>query len=68
VTSGTTWHSAGLLCSPRGSATDFAITAETKRLAFPGGQLEEETGISSGYEARGSLSVTRTEERMTDFR
>jgi hypothetical protein len=32
------------------------------------GLLEEETGVSSGYVENGGLSVTRSKERMQEFR
>ena len=32
------------------------------------GQLEAETGMSSGYVENGGLSITRSEDRMAEFR
>ena len=62
LTSGTTWHAAGLVGLTR------ATSAETK-LSISGvdmyKQLESETGLSPGYKSCGSLSIARTNDRMT---
>ena len=65
LTSGTTWHAAGLLPHLR-------ATRNMTRLAQYSGQLyaglEAETGLSTGYQQKGSLGVALSEQRFEEFR
>jgi len=62
LTSGTTWHTAGLLWRLRPSETDVALIAETHRTLQ---LLEEETGIDPGWINSGGLFVANNK---VDFR
>jgi glycine cleavage system T protein len=65
LTSGTTWHAAGLVGQLRASRnmTELAkYTSEVMR------GLEEETGQATGFKQNGSLSVAITEARFEEFR
>ena len=62
LTSGTTWHAAGLVGTSRPTATETRLSIEGTRLYD--GVLEEETGVATGYKACGSLTVARTPERL----
>jgi 4-methylaminobutanoate oxidase (formaldehyde-forming) len=62
LTSGTTWHAAGLVGTSRPTATETLLSIEGTRLYD--GVLEEETGVATGYKACGSLTVARTPERL----
>ncbi len=64
LTSGTTWHAAGLIGQLRDNhkMTQLAkYTAELYR------HLEEETGQATGYKVNGSLSTATNEGRMEDL-
>ena len=65
LSSGTTWHAAGLVGQIR-------ATHNLTRLACYGTELyerlEAETGQATGYTRRGSVAVARTEARMEEFR
>eukprot|EP00937_MAST-01D_sp_MAST-1D-sp2_P002024 g2024.t1 len=65
LTSGTTWHAAGLIGTSRGTA------AET-RLSMVGTELyetlEADTGLSTGFRRCGSLTVARTADRLHALR
>ncbi|WP_169945382.1 FAD-dependent oxidoreductase [Microbispora sp. H11081] len=62
---GTTWHAAGLVGQLR--ATD-AMTQLIKYSTELYAELEEETGLGTGWMRTGSLSVARTPERMASLR
>jgi len=65
LTSGTTWHAAGLVSMlwPTPYLTDLASYTHELYAA-----LEEETGQATGYRRIGSLSVARTSERLEELR
>ena len=65
LTSGTTWHSAGMVNSLKGTVTEGAIFAQSLKLLA---QLEEETGFSPGYKNHGGLTLTSTPKRLHEFR
>ena len=67
MTSGTTWHSAAMLFTPRGDSHDAHLAGYTKRLCLSG-ELEEETGVSPGYVPHGGLSLTREPERLLEYK
>ena len=61
LTSGTTWHAAGLIMQLRSSHTLTELSRYNVQLY---GCLESETGQATGIKQNGSLSVARTKERM----
>jgi 4-methylaminobutanoate oxidase (formaldehyde-forming) len=64
LSGGTTWHAAGLVGQLRPTdAMTKLIQYSTQLYAT----LEEETGLGTGWKRCGSLSVARTEERMTSL-
>jgi 4-methylaminobutanoate oxidase (formaldehyde-forming) len=65
LSSGTTWHPAGLLASARGT---HALTDIAGYSLATYASLEQRTGIDVGYNPRGCITVARTDERMTELR
>jgi glycine cleavage system aminomethyltransferase T/glycine/D-amino acid oxidase-like deaminating enzyme len=65
LTSGTTWHAAGLIGQLRGSST---LTKLAKYSAALLPELEAETGLSTGYRQNGSLSLALSEERLEELK
>jgi glycine cleavage system aminomethyltransferase T/glycine/D-amino acid oxidase-like deaminating enzyme len=65
LSSGTTWHAAGLVGLLRASESGTRLVQYSTELYAA---LEEETGLSSGYKQCGGLIVARTEDRMTQLR
>ena len=65
LTSGTTWHAAGLIGQLRASANMTKLAKYTQELYF---DLEEETGVSTGFKRVGSISVALTNERMEELK
>lgn len=65
LTSGTTWHAAGLVGRLQGghATTDFARYGSD---LFA--ELEQETGQKTGYKRCGSISIATNEERMAELR
>ena len=55
LTSGTTWHAAGLIAQLRATANMTRLAKYSQELY---GQLEEETGLASGFKRCGSKSKT----------
>ena len=65
LSSGTTWHAAGLVGQLRAHASlTRLIRASTELYAG----LEAETGLATGWKRCGSLTVARTPDRMTLLR
>eukprot|EP00603_Paraphysomonas_imperforata_P002901 CAMPEP_0114428998 /NCGR_PEP_ID=MMETSP0103-20121206/9239_1 /TAXON_ID=37642 ORGANISM="Paraphysomonas imperforata, Strain PA2" /NCGR_SAMPLE_ID=MMETSP0103 /ASSEMBLY_ACC=CAM_ASM_000201 /LENGTH=887 /DNA_ID=CAMNT_0001598281 /DNA_START=162 /DNA_END=2825 /DNA_ORIENTATION=- len=64
LTSGTTWHSAGLVWRLRPSDIDIQLIAHTRQLAL---SLEEETGQSTGFVEAGGLFIAATQERLFEY-
>ncbi|MBT8458249.1 MAG: FAD-binding oxidoreductase, partial [Boseongicola sp.] len=64
LTSGTTWHAAGLIGQLRASANMTKLAKYTQELYV---QLEEETGVSTGCRWCGSISVALTEDRKEEL-
>ena len=65
LTSGTTWHAAGLIGQLRATLNMTRLaqyTAEVLR------SLEDETGQATGYKQNGALLVAATGERFTELR
>ena len=65
ITSGTTWHAAGLLGQLRQSVAMTNLARYTSELY---GRLEKETGQPTGYRRCGSLSVTADPERFEELK
>ena len=65
LTSGTTWHAAGVVGSLRASIFLTKLTVEACRL-FPA--LEAETGQATGYRRTGGLSIAQTRERLEELK
>ncbi|MER8441545.1 FAD-binding oxidoreductase, partial [Mesorhizobium sp. M1312] len=61
LTSGTTWHAAGLIMQTRGT---HALTEIAKYNAELYSNLESETGQATGFKRNGTLGVARTKERL----
>ncbi len=64
LTSGTTWHAAGLIGQLRGSAN---MTRLAKYSADLYRRLEAETGVATGMKQVGSFSVALTKERHEEL-
>jgi len=62
LSGGTTWHAAGLVGQLRSHANMTGLIRYSTQLY---GELEAETGLATGWKQCGSLSVARTEDRMT---
>jgi glycine cleavage system T protein len=64
LTSGTTWHAAGLIGQLRASQN---MTRLAKYSADLYAKLEEETGIATGMRQNGSITVALTQERKEEI-
>ena len=65
LTSGTTWHAAGLIAQLRATQNMTRLAKYSQELYF---SLEEETGVSTGFKRNGSITVALTGERMEELR
>lgn len=66
LTSGTTWHAAGLMCCYGStSETSTELRKYSKRLYK---QLEEETGQQTGFRACGFIELASDKDRLEEFR
>lgn len=65
LSGGTTWHAAGLVGQLRGFQNLTRLIRYSTELYA---RLEAETGLATGWKQCGSLSVARTQERMTYLR
>jgi len=64
LTSGTTWHAAGLIAQLRATANMTKLARYSQELY---GALEEETGMATGFKRCGSITVALTEERREEL-
>ncbi|MDJ0627652.1 MAG: FAD-dependent oxidoreductase [Rhodobacter sp.] len=64
LTSGTTWHAAGLIAQLRATANMTKLAKYSQELY---GALEEETGVATGFKRVGSITVALTEERKEEL-
>ncbi|MEM9968267.1 MAG: FAD-dependent oxidoreductase [Pseudomonadota bacterium] len=64
LTSGTTWHAAGLIAQLRATANMTKLAKYSQELY---GNLEAETGIATGFKRCGSITVALTEERREEI-
>lgn len=64
LTSGTTWHAAGLIAQLRATANMTKLAKYSQELY---GGLEAETGVATGFKRVGSITVALTEERKEEL-
>ncbi len=64
LTSGTTWHAAGLIAQLRATKNMTKLAKYSQELY---GTLEEETGVATGFKRCGSITVALTEERKEEI-
>lgn len=65
LTSGTTWHAAGLIAQLRATANMTKLAKYSQELY---GSLEAETGVATGFKRVGSITVALTDERMEELK
>lgn len=65
LTSGTTWHAAGLIGQLRGSINMTKLARYTSDLYS---QLETETGQATGYRQSGSITIATNESRFEELK
>ena len=64
LTSGTTWHAAGLIAQLRATKNMTRLAKYSQEL-YTG--LEAETGLATGFKHTGSMTVALTEERAEEI-
>ncbi|MCA1336334.1 GcvT family protein [Pseudooceanicola marinus] len=64
LTSGTTWHAAGLIAQLRSSKNMTRLAKYSQELY---GELEAETGVATGFRRNGSITVALTESRREEI-
>ncbi|UYV37469.1 FAD-dependent oxidoreductase [Rhodobacteraceae bacterium D3-12] len=64
LTSGTTWHAAGLIAQLRATANMTKLAKYSQELY---GNLEAETGVATGFKRVGSITVALTEDRLEEI-
>ncbi len=64
LTSGTTWHAAGLIAQLRATANMTKLAKYSQELY---GNLEAETGVATGFKRVGSITVALTDERREEI-
>ncbi|MFK8032784.1 MAG: FAD-dependent oxidoreductase [Hyphomicrobiales bacterium] len=64
LTSGTTWHAAGLIAQLRATQNMTRLAKYSQELY---GTLEEETGLATGFRRCGSITVALTNERREEL-
>ena len=64
LTSGTTWHAAGLIAQLRATANMTKLAKYSQELY---GKLDAETGVATGFKRCGSITVALTEERKEEI-
>ncbi|MEL7133316.1 MAG: FAD-dependent oxidoreductase [Pseudomonadota bacterium] len=65
LTSGTTWHAAGLIAQLRATANMTKLARYSQELY---GDLEAETGVATGFKRVGSITAALTDERLEELR
>lgn len=65
LTSGTTWHAAGLIAQLRATANMTKLAKYSQELY---GNLEAETGVATGFKRVGSITAALTDERLEELR
>ena len=66
LTSGTTWHSAGLVWRLRPSDQEVELLNHTRHLAKE--VLDQETGLWSGWNENGGLFIANNKERLNEYK
>ncbi|MEM6896678.1 MAG: FAD-dependent oxidoreductase [Pseudomonadota bacterium] len=64
LTSGTTWHAAGLIAQLRATANMTKLAKYSQELY---GALEAETGVATGFKRCGSITVALTDGRLEEI-
>ena len=64
LTSGTTWHAAGLIAQLRATANMTKLAKYSQELY---GALEAETGVATGFKRNGSITLALTAERYEEL-
>uniref|UniRef100_UPI002FD9ADA5 NAD(P)/FAD-dependent oxidoreductase n=1 Tax=Pontibaca methylaminivorans TaxID=515897 RepID=UPI002FD9ADA5 len=64
LTSGTTWHAAGLIAQLRATDNMTRLARYSQELY---GELEAETGLATGFRRVGSITVALTAERLEEL-
>jgi 4-methylaminobutanoate oxidase (formaldehyde-forming) len=64
LTSGTTWHAAGLIAQLRSTKNMTRLAKYSQELYFG---LEEETGVATGFRRTGSITAALTDERHEEL-
>jgi 4-methylaminobutanoate oxidase (formaldehyde-forming) len=64
LTSGTTWHAAGLIAQLRATANMTRLAKYSQELY---GRLEAETGVATGFRRVGSITAALSAERMEEI-
>ncbi|MCC9625981.1 FAD-dependent oxidoreductase [Thalassospira sp. MA62] len=64
LTSGTTWHAAGLIAQLRASANMTRLAKYSQELY---GTLEDETGVATGFKRVGAITVALTDDRKEEL-
>jgi len=64
LTSGTTWHAAGLIAQLRATANMTKLARYSQELY---GNLEAETNVATGFRRVGSITAALTEERLEEL-
>lgn len=66
LTAGTTWHTAGLLWQLRPSDTEVELLAHTRNVVSS--ELEEETGLETGWIQNGGLFIASNKQRLDEYK
>uniref|UniRef100_A0A8C5ZFS5 Sarcosine dehydrogenase, mitochondrial n=1 Tax=Marmota marmota marmota TaxID=9994 RepID=A0A8C5ZFS5_MARMA len=66
LTSGTTWHTAGLLWQLRPSDVEVELLAHTRRVVSR--ELEKETGLHTGWIQNGGLFIASNRQRLDEYK
>uniref|UniRef100_A0A8D2LDF7 Sarcosine dehydrogenase, mitochondrial n=2 Tax=Varanus komodoensis TaxID=61221 RepID=A0A8D2LDF7_VARKO len=66
LTSGTTWHTAGLLWQLRPSDVEVELLAYTRDVVSQ--QLEQETGLDTGWIQNGGLFIASNKQRLDEYK
>ena len=64
LTSGTTWHAAGLIAQLRATSNMTRLAKYSQELYY---ELEEETGLATGFRRVGSMTVALNSERLEEL-
>ncbi|KAM4662540.1 sarcosine dehydrogenase, mitochondrial [Discoglossus pictus] len=66
LTSGTTWHTAGLLWQLRPSDVEVELLAHTRNVVSR--DLEQETGLHTGWVQNGGLFIASNKQRLDEYK